>query len=435
MAGYAPIRGLHMGLVALSIGIIPIIWALPRLRAADFSAVWQPRVLEGMSDAVLVADGEGRIVSANDAALQLLTTGTGRARLGANLSEYPWLADGDTASGGRNDGADARSDGDAWSDTAAGEQGRTVTLKSDGRLRHFDLRRSSIHGRDGRELSRVLVLRDVSERVESARALDKANDELQILVDASLEFGASLKTTDVLGVAARRMRELSGADECEIYSLKDGTMRSLLATDGGLETQERSEMGFPLAGYAVSREAVRSRQPIWVSDIADDPRLSDSERDDAERFGYRCSVDLPLISGGTVVGLAVLTSAEPREQGRLDLLQGLAHNAAQALVNSQMYAELRQTAGHLALVSESSALFSSTLAVDNVLVSSCRRLCEITEAPICSVYVLENECCAVGRAYSTAKSIRSGWRRASASNSGRRPVSPSRRAGRSRSRT
>ncbi len=130
---------------------------------------------------------------------------------------------------------------------------------------------------------------------------------------------------------------------------------------------------------------------MCVYDTATDPRVSPVERADAVRYGYRSSIDLPLISGGTVVGLAVLTSAEPRGYGRLDLLQGLAHNAAQALVNSQMYAELRQAAGRLAVVSESSALFSSTLAVDDVLVSSCRRLCEISEAPICSVYVLDGD--------------------------------------------
>jgi diguanylate cyclase (GGDEF)-like protein len=403
MAGYAPVRGLHMGLVVMSVGMLPVIWALPGLRAADYSAVWRRRVLEGMSDAVLMADGEGRIVSANRAAQALLTAGSGRERLGADLSDYPWLAESDTEVGPRTDeragsGGGRRDDRGASRDdgvgpasaTATDDQGHTVTLSGDGGSRHFDLRRSSIYGRDGRELSRVLVLRDVTERVETARALDKANDDLRLLVDASLEFGASLKTADVLGVAARRMRELSGADECDIYSLKDGRMHSLLTTDGRIEPDERAEMGFSLARYDISRCAVESRSPVWVHDTATDPRLADDERADAERFGYRSSIDLPLISGGVVVGLAVLTSAEPRGHGRLDLLQGLAHNAAQALVNSQMVSELRETAGHLALVSESSALFSSTLAVDDVLVSSCRRLCEITEAPICSVYVLED---------------------------------------------
>ena len=380
MAGYAPVPGLHLGLVVLSVGMLPLIWALPRLRAADYSAVWQQRVLEGMSDAVLVADGDGRIASANRAAQGLLTAGSGRDRMGASLADYPWLAELDSEAG--------EVDGDTEGPTAA--PGRTVTLRSDAGARYFDLRRSSIHDRSGRELSRVLVLRDVTERVESAQKLDMANHDLQILVEASLEFGASLNTADVLGAAAQRMRELSGADQCDIYRLKDGRMETMLMAAGRVVADESSDMGFCLADYSVSREAVESRQPMCVEDTAADPRMSAAERADAVRYGYRSSIDLPLISEGTVVGLAVLTSAEPRGYGRLDLLQGLAHNAAQALVNSQMYAELRQAAGRLAVVSESSALFSSTLAVDDVLVSSCRRLCEITEAPICSVYVLEH---------------------------------------------
>ena len=103
MAGYAPVRGLHMGLVVMSVGMLPVIWALPGLRAADYSAVWRRRVLEGMSDAVLMADGEGRIVSANRAAQALLTAGSGRERLGADLSDYPWLAESDTEVGPRTD--------------------------------------------------------------------------------------------------------------------------------------------------------------------------------------------------------------------------------------------------------------------------------------------------------------------------------------------
>ena len=121
MAGYAPVTGLHLGLVVLSIGMLPLIWALPRLRAADYSAVWQQRVLEGMSDAVLVADGDGRIASANRAAQRLLTAGSGRDRMGASLADYPWLAE---------LGYEA-AEADADSDAASAAVGRTVSLRSD----------------------------------------------------------------------------------------------------------------------------------------------------------------------------------------------------------------------------------------------------------------------------------------------------------------
>ncbi len=374
MAGYTPVRGLHLGLVVLSVAMLPLIWALPGLRASDYSAAWQRRILEGMSDAVLVTDDEGRIASANRAAQRLLTVESGREHMAPVLSAYSWLAE----LGEEIDDLDA--------DTGAG---CTVTLPGDAGDRHFDARRSSLRGHGGRELSRVLVLRDVTERVETASELDDANSRLQSLVDASLEFGGSLNTADVLSVAGRRMCQLSGADLCTIYRLKGGRAQELKTTRGTIIADETDEGSFALSEYDVSRSAVESHNVICVSDTRADPRLSDLERSDAERYGYRSSIDVPLVSEGTVVGLAVLTSAEPREYGPLVLLPSLAHNAAQALVNSEMFAELRQTAKRLALVSESGALFSSTLAVDDVLVTSCRRLCEIADAPICSVYVLD----------------------------------------------
>jgi diguanylate cyclase (GGDEF)-like protein len=374
MAGYTPVRGLHLGLVVLAAAMLPLIWALPGLRASDYSAAWQRRILEGMSDAVLVTDDEGRIASANRAAQRLLTVESGRERMAPVLSDYPWLVE----LGEEIDDLDA----DAG-------LGATVTLPGATGDRHFDVRRSSLRGRGGRELSRVLVLHDVTERVETASELDDANSRLQSLVDASLEFGGSLNTADVLSVAARRMRELSGAGQCTIYRLKDGRAQELKTTRGTITADESEEGSFSLAQYNVSRSAVEAHEVVCVSDTRTDPRLSDLERSDAAQFGYRSSIDVPLVSEGTVVGLAVLTSAEPREYGPLTLLPSLAHNAAQALVNAEMVAELRQRAKRLALVSESGALFSSTLAVDDVLVTACRRLCDIADAPICSVYVLD----------------------------------------------
>ena len=237
----------------------------------------------------------------------------------------------------------------------------------------------------------MLVLRDVTERVESTRKLDQANDDLQILVEASLEFGASLNTADVLGAAAQRMRELSGAEQCDIYRLKDGRMQSLLTANGQIEQTESSEMGFCLADYDVSREAVESRQPRCVQDTAADPRLSAAERADAVRYGYRWSSRSAAHIGGHGRGSR---SAHQRRAAQVRSARPPAGPRPQRRPGAGELADVRRAGQGRRTPcpgdSESSALFSSTLALDNVLVSSCRRLCEITEAPICSVYVLDD---------------------------------------------
>jgi GAF domain-containing protein len=128
-----------------------------------------------------------------------------------------------------------------------------------------------------------------------------------------------------------------------------------------------------------------------VTDTTTDAGLSDAERADALRLGYRASLDLPLVNGGKVVGLLELVDAQPREFDHVELLRGLAPIAAQALVNAQVYAEQRQTARRLSLVSDASTLFSSSLAVDDVLLTICSSLSDITGTPICSVYVVEED--------------------------------------------
>ena len=174
------------------------------------------------------------------------------------------------------------------------------------------VRQSSLRDGGGRELSRVLVLRDLTEHVKATAAardsarqarelldrLDAANQDLRMLVDAGLEFGASLKPEDVLGAVARRMRELTGANRCSLYRLKEGRMVALFTADGERVTQEPSEYDFVVADYAITARAVDTKLPVHVTDMATDPRSSDCERADALRLGYRASLDLPLIAVG-----------------------------------------------------------------------------------------------------------------------------------------
>jgi PAS domain-containing protein len=258
MAGYVPIRGLHLGLVVLAAGMPPLIWALPRLRAADLFAAWQPRILEGMSDAVLVADGEGRIVSANRAAQALLVAGRQDGRPAQRLDECDWLAGLDACE--LNDAAlrEPHSLGDGT--------GCTVTLQREGRTRHLDVRQSALRDGHGHELSRVLVLRDLTEHVDAAAAandsarqlnvlldrLDEANQDLRTLVDAGREFGSSLKPEDVLGAVARRMRELTGASRCSLYRFEGESMTALVTADGEAVTEDCAEFSFAIAGRPIA---------------------------------------------------------------------------------------------------------------------------------------------------------------------------------------
>src|SRR5665648_688403 len=100
-----------------------------------------------MSDAVLVADGEGRIVNANRAAQRLLAAEAQGSSAAKNLAERPWLAELVVGEAGELDTLRPESIGE--------DQGRIVTVEVDAHTHHFDLRQSALRDRQGLSLIHI----------------------------------------------------------------------------------------------------------------------------------------------------------------------------------------------------------------------------------------------------------------------------------------
>jgi PAS domain S-box-containing protein len=103
-------------------------------------------------------------------------------------------------------------------------------------------------------------------------------------------------------------------------------------------------MEFPL-GAGINGLAAQGRVPVWTFDYAADARIPHEPDDQAvaDRLGLRGMAAAPLRApGGEVIGTLAISTAEPRifEPDDLDLLQGLADQAAIALTNSNLLARL-----------------------------------------------------------------------------------------------
>ena len=101
---------------------------------------------------------------------------------------------------------------------------------------------------------------------------------------------------------------------------------------------------FPL-GAGINGLAAQDGAAVWTFDYLADPRIPHEPDDQAvaERLGLRGMAAAPLRApGGEVIGTLAISSAEPRifEADDLDLLQGLADQAAIALTNSNLLARL-----------------------------------------------------------------------------------------------
>ncbi|HSL32904.1 MAG TPA: PAS domain S-box protein, partial [Candidatus Limnocylindrales bacterium] len=125
---------------------------------------------------------------------------------------------------------------------------------------------------------------------------------------------------------------------------EDGTYLVPVFLAGGMdeatETWLKGER-FPLGG-GINGLAAEEIEPVWTRDYTVDPRIP-HEPDDilaAERLGLRAMAAAPLRApAGEVIGTLAISYREPRDivPDELDLLQGLADQAAIALTNSNLY--------------------------------------------------------------------------------------------------
>ena len=133
---------------------------------------------------------------------------------------------------------------------------------------------------------------------------------------------------------------------------EDGTFLVPVIVAGGMDDETEGwlrQMRFPLGG-GINGLAAEEVRPIWTYDYLIDPRIP-HEPDDvvaAERLGLRGMAAAPLRApAGEVIGTLAISYRAPREIAldELDLLQGLADQAAIALTNSNLYELLGESEG------------------------------------------------------------------------------------------
>jgi PAS domain S-box-containing protein len=280
--------------------------------------------------------------------------------------------------------------GEGVSGTAVAE-GRVVTVGDymQGAFRHDDLADSLARGAGIRDLIVAPIIGDAGPlgAIEVYSRRPNAFDELDAAVLGGLAEQAAIAITNarLIDELERSQTALARRAETE-RSLRDITARiaalhdpdevlarvvedarRLLATDGAHltrmapsgeflvpvvvegETDHETRdwlmsMEFPLGG-GINGLAAEQGTPIWTFDYYVDPRIP-HEPDDlavADRLGLRGMAAAPLRApGGEVIGTLAVSSAEPRtfEADELDLLQGLADQAAIALTNSNLLARV-----------------------------------------------------------------------------------------------
>ncbi len=225
--------------------------------------------------------------------------------------------------------------------------------------------------------------------IDSGRALDRLrqrNRDLEAVIEAGIEDAARLDADQVLPVVARKLSELTNAPVAEIYRVDGDLLRTVVCFDGGSIDSERAGAVIPLLRSPCSRRAVETREAFAVAGTQD-PSLDPEERYLLERWGYQSQLSIPLLSGGTVVGLIELSDYVSREFGSdLDLVRALGQVAANALSRSALLDQAERRSGILNELVDLGTLVSRTHDLDELLSRVAERLLIVVNAANCDIF-------------------------------------------------
>ncbi len=177
--------------------------------------------------------------------------------------------------------------------------------------------------------------RELAARAETERSLRDIASRITSLGDPG----------ELLARVVEESRRLLGSDGAHLTRMSDdGTFLVPVIVAGGMDSDTEDwlkGMQFPLGG-GINGLAALEVQPVWTYDYANDPRIPHEPDDElaAERLQLRALAAAPLRApAGEVIGTLAVSYARPREilPDELDLLQGLADQAAIALTNANLY--------------------------------------------------------------------------------------------------
>jgi PAS domain S-box-containing protein len=310
---------------------------------------------------------EGVLLSAYDAGLteaQRASVRTTRLRLGEGLSGRA-MAEGRVITAGDYLNADflhvgetdqlarATGIGDLIVAPIIGDEGPLGAIEVYRHERHaFDMIDEAVLGGLADQAAIAITNARLIEELErSRRAVALRAETERSLRDITARIAALREPDVILERVVEEAKRLLGTDGAHLTRMSDdGTYLVPVVVAGGSDPETRAwllGMQFPLGG-GINGLAAEQRVPVSTIDYLADPRIP-QEPDDvavAHRLGLRGMAAAPLRApGGEVIGTLAISSATPRDfmAEELDLLQGLADQAAIAITKSTLLTRLTES--------------------------------------------------------------------------------------------
>lgn len=243
--GLNPAPELDLTPFAFAISGLAIAWSLFRYRLLDIIPVAREAVFEGMSEAVIVVDEQGRVVDLNPAAQRLMRYTASKAVGYPFAQVFPELAE---------------HSGDA-ANTHAG-----IVQDSGETQRYFDLHISPLYQRDNQPSTagRLIVLNDITEHVQAQRTLRESEERFRNVFEEAPIGMAVVRLDSTILQVNKAMCEMLGYGEQELAgrSLSAITHPDDVGKDGLLAVRMLKGL---ITSYKVEKRYLRKdRETFWA---------------------------------------------------------------------------------------------------------------------------------------------------------------------------
>jgi diguanylate cyclase (GGDEF)-like protein/PAS domain S-box-containing protein len=289
----------------------------------DIAPVARSLVFEKMGDAVIVLDGERKVVDFNAAAGRVLA-GEPREPLGRRIDEVLGGALGKL-------------------DPELGQLTRTVQLGNDPSRDSFELRFSPLPAREGAPMGGTLILRNLTARKRTESLLAGQKTVLEAVARGASRDQAFLDIVSFI-------QQQSPGTLCAIMLRDEEGTRLRVAAAPNLPPSFREAVDGLVIGpsSASCGTAAHRGEQVISSDIATDPLWADYRDRIASAHGFRACWSTPILSTErTVLGTFAMYYPEPRSPDAFDLelIEVSAHLACIAIERGQAENALRKSEG------------------------------------------------------------------------------------------
>ena len=308
-----------------------LLWGMYRLQLVDLIPVAREKVIESMSESLIVLDEMGRVAAMNPSAHELL------AEIGAPNGKAP---------ASRIVGTPASALFSSWPELAgqllrpsAGQ--KELTWREGERARFYNLQLSPLVGGTGDVSGWVAVLNDVTQLKQAETSAVLARRIAETLQEAGLALSSTLDSKETSGMILKLIQKVIPFDAGAFLVAERPELR-LAGLEGIAEGSNLIGQTYPIAGCQLCNLVVQHRRPLITESIRREDILLPLPLD----FDVRSYLGVPIVFQDHVTGLLALYSRSVNHfaPGDIRVAELFANQAAIALQNSRLFRQMSELA-------------------------------------------------------------------------------------------